>query len=402
MSKKLLAVSFVATVAFVACTAEGPTTPPRTETIQRAEEPVVSATPAPTPVVAPNPSTPSFELTGAKPSTIYVKYTGEASFVVITTFYTSFDDQTTPFGKQSHTVKSGDTVTRVFDGTCIQGDADQEGVKEIGGVFFDINGAPFNPTRNPEKVTKCRNQCVPTWGEWADYFGESQAETVQSQCSKRQRRIKSCTGEEEFRTVEVNPSASLTLGSLTFPTYTPKKPAVVVTGDAARSAWCVAKGGTWLNDYNIPSDDNKCETDDNNYSGDSCPNVCRTTNSNPNSIPGVDNDDQYEENTEDYRYWDLSGNNSYETSPEVPASGGNPISGSASISNAGSFKLILRAKNGGNYEKNVDTETLTCGQTATLNVSYNWIGHDSEDWTLEGYINNVLVATSAIVKNPSN
>lgn len=172
--KKILAVSFVATLAVIACTAEGPTTPPQTETIQRAPEtPAVAATPAPTPVATPAPGTSSFELTGAKPSTIYVKYTGEASFVTIVTFYTSFDDQNTQFGKQSHTVKSGDTVTRAFDGICIQGDADQEGVKEIGGVFFDINGAPFNPTRNPEKVTECRGRCVPEFRDSTTYeYGE--------------------------------------------------------------------------------------------------------------------------------------------------------------------------------------------------------------------------------------
>lgn len=305
LSKKLLAVSFVTTLAVIACTAEGPTTPPQTETIQRAEEPVVSATPVPTPVTAPAPGTSSFELTGAKPSTIYVKYTGEASFATIVTFYTSFDDQKTPFGKQSHTVKSGDTVTRVFDQRCIQGDADQEGVKEIGGVFFDIDGAPFNPTRNPEKVTECRNQCVPRWdpleevrsiGEWTEYTPENQPSTQDPKCYKYERKLvikrerNTCTKEErdrgeqyyEYRQTEIqcpcvlNPSYSQNVTRTNYSNGTPAVPESAYwywdmdngEGNTPKQNACEGRGGVWLgDDYNIPNDGSNNEYDD----------VCRVT-----------------------------------------------------------------------------------------------------------------------------
>lgn len=412
LSKKLLAVSFVTTLAVIACTAEGPTTPPQTETIQRAEEPVVSATPVPTPVTAPAPGTSSFELTGAKPSTIYVKYTGEASFATIVTFYTSFDDQKTPFGKQSHTVKSGDTVTRVFDGTCIQGDADQEGVKEIGGIFFDINGAPFNPTRNPEKVTECRNQCVPRWeeleaeyGDWEDYVSQSDVEaSTQTQgCTKDQRRKKTvrerntCSRETRIKTetyetrkVEIQcpcayPEPSFSVSSLTYPAYTPAQTIRYYTfsevpgdGESAsnseKSAYCVSVGGLWA-DWGSANDGNDP--------------ACKTINK---TLSDFDN----------------SGDNDLDVSLQdtdtVAASGGNPISGSATVSGAGAWKLILRAQSG-NFQKDVDEETLTCNSAPfKLSVSYDWVGHSSENWTLELYRNNVLVNTpaSTLVTNPTN
>jgi len=163
-----------------ACNSGTVTGPDPVETVAQAPEPVAAATPAPQPVAG-GPTT-AFELSCGSGSTLSVKYNGPASRATIETFYTSFDNQDLVFGKQSHTVNAGDSVTRTFD-VCQQADADQPGVKLIGGCFFDKRGEPFNPTKSPEKVAECR--CVPTWKRAEKYetiYGEWV--TAQDACSK--------------------------------------------------------------------------------------------------------------------------------------------------------------------------------------------------------------------------
>lgn len=145
----------VAACALAACNSGTVTGPDPVETVAQAPEPVAAATPAPQPVAQPENPSPSFGLSCKSGSTLNVKYNGPASRATIETFYTSFDNQDLVFGKQSHTVNAGDSVTRTF-GACQQADADQPGVKLIGGCFFDKRGEPFNPTRSPEKVAECR------------------------------------------------------------------------------------------------------------------------------------------------------------------------------------------------------------------------------------------------------
>ncbi len=204
---------FVAAILFVGCdsgSVSGPT--PTSE----APPPVASA-PQPAPTATPavvDPGTPgSFELRCLPNSTLTVTYTGQASRAVVDTWYTSFDNQGLPFGKQSHTVNSGDFVTRAFGEVCIQGDADQPGVKLIGGCFFDIKGDPFKADNSPEsnaKTAACRGRCTPEWRELEAEYGEWEdvvvpAATAEA-CFKTQRRHKvvreqnSCTKETRVKT----------------------------------------------------------------------------------------------------------------------------------------------------------------------------------------------------------
>ncbi len=160
--------AFTAGIVLQGCDGGSLTGPTSTTTTRT--PPTAAATPVPAPIPTPaavaNPTPAGFDLACLADSTLTVKYTGQASRATIETFYTSFDNQTLEFGKQSHTVNSGDTVTRAFGKACIQGDADQPGVKLIGACFFDKAGAPFNPSRNPEKVTECRTvPCVEEWRE---------------------------------------------------------------------------------------------------------------------------------------------------------------------------------------------------------------------------------------------
>lgn len=198
----------------IGCDTSGPTSPtPTTEA-----PPPVAAAPAPAPTATPTAVQPddpglAFELSCLADSTLTVKYNGGASRATIETFYTSFDDQTTPFGKQSHTVEAGGTVRRAFGQVCIQGDADQPGVKLIGGCFYDIKGNPFIPSREPAKVKECRDRCVPEWrelepeyGDWEDYTqAEAFTEATTQGCYKDQRRRKivreqnSCTKEQRVK-----------------------------------------------------------------------------------------------------------------------------------------------------------------------------------------------------------
>lgn len=188
---------FALAVVMVGCDAAGPTRP---DPVTKAPEPVVAA-PAPAPSATPgaapvadNPA--AFELSCLSDSTLTVKYNGEASRAQVDTFYTSFDDQTTPFGKQSHVVARGDTVTRAFGQVCIQGDADQPGVKLIGGCFFDINGKPFKAVPGAPQIAECRNRCVPRLeeseeetGEWEPYEPEATETNGDEKCYRYERRL---------------------------------------------------------------------------------------------------------------------------------------------------------------------------------------------------------------------
>lgn len=148
--RKLLGV--VASIMLAACsgTVTGPETVVEQPQPVAATEPVV-VTPQP---VAPTPTPEGSELWG-NGGTLYVKYRGTASRAVVETWYTSFDNQNAAQGFETATVNNGDTVSR-YIGVCRQGDARIVPGKELGGVFFDKAGNPFNPTRNPEKVTECR------------------------------------------------------------------------------------------------------------------------------------------------------------------------------------------------------------------------------------------------------
>lgn len=211
---------------FIGCTSDGPTSP--TPTTQAPPPPVAAAPapdPAPTPGLVDPTAAPGFELACLGGSTLTVKNTGGV-VAAIETFYTSFDNQDLAFGLQKHTVQSGDTVTRTFSDVCIQGDADSPGSKLIGGCFYDINGNPFTPSRNPEKVKACRDRCVEKWveaepeyGDWEDVIEvEDSGLTANTQegCHKTQRRkvtiteYNSCPKQErvkseewEYRKVEI-------------------------------------------------------------------------------------------------------------------------------------------------------------------------------------------------------
>lgn len=180
------ALAFAAGIVIQGCDSGGTITGPTTTTTS------APAAAAPSPTATPaliDPATPSaFELACLADSTLTVKYIGQASRVTIETFYTSFDNQDLAFGKQSHTINAGDTATRAFGQGCIQGDADQPGVKLIGGCFFDKDSKPFIPSRNPEKVAACRTTpCVETEEPNETPGAYSWApEVIQGQCQSEQ------------------------------------------------------------------------------------------------------------------------------------------------------------------------------------------------------------------------
>lgn len=167
------------------------------------------------------------------------------------------------------------------------------------------------------------------------------------------------------------PIPSYQLSLITFPPITGFEYYQMNQGnDNARENACVNRGGTWLNTYDIPGDGEGSRS-----------NVCRFNLPLPPGAPGADVTFLFRAIT----------------------SGGNPISGSALVSGAGTWKLVLHATNPGDYQKDVATATLSCNdQPKTLTVSYNWVGHPSEDWRLELYLDGVLKTTSIIVHNPTN
>jgi hypothetical protein len=210
-----IAASAILAGAIIGCDTEGPTAP--TPTTQ-APAPPVAAAPAPAPSPTPTPSAiggadpaPSFTLEGYAPSTIRVTYNGESPIASVDTWYTSLDNQDLEFAKQSHSISRGGTLERAFGQVCIQADADQPGVKLIGGVFFDINGRPYNASKQPEKTKECRDRCTPVWreaepkvtkGEWGECKPAVNGATDNGQLCTRARsvltvitEVNSCTQE---------------------------------------------------------------------------------------------------------------------------------------------------------------------------------------------------------------
>jgi hypothetical protein len=144
---------------------------------QDAPAPVVASAPAPT-APAPNPSpTPkadnpavAWEVECSAVGNMTVKYNGEASNAEVLTYYTSFDGPQ-QFGAENKILATGTEFTRTFP-ACSQSDAEPLSGPAAGHCYFDKNGVPFNEKRNPEKVTECRNQCVPQWVPVEESFEE--------------------------------------------------------------------------------------------------------------------------------------------------------------------------------------------------------------------------------------
>lgn len=191
----------------------GPTPKQPTRSSQQA-----AATPAPS-------STPSLADPAAG-TPFDVSFTDGACFTLknngvnaaLASFYTSFDDQVTPFDTRKKVVAGGGTWSECYNKPCIQVDVDQPGVKLIAGGFFDKDMKSFIPSRSPEKVAACRTTpCVEKWifdeekfntsyGEWGSCTRpevtpsgvESQTQTV---CSKKRTvtrtyyETNSCSGE---------------------------------------------------------------------------------------------------------------------------------------------------------------------------------------------------------------
>jgi hypothetical protein len=74
------------------------------------------------------------------------------------------------------------------------------------------------------------------------------------------------------------------------------------------------------------------------------------------------------------------------------------LRGRVMVSNDASYRLVLYASNPGHapYTKDVDTASPSCGQTVTLNVSYNWTHHSSERWWMVLERNGREVARSSV------
>jgi hypothetical protein len=74
------------------------------------------------------------------------------------------------------------------------------------------------------------------------------------------------------------------------------------------------------------------------------------------------------------------------------------LRGRVTVSNDASYRLVLYASNPGHapYTKDVDTASPSCGQTVTLNVSYNWTHHSSERWWMVLERNGREVARSSV------
>lgn len=172
MSKKTLAVAFAVSVVVIACTAEGPTTPPQTETLVRAPEPVVSATPIPAPrAVDPTPEPGSaFVLKFYDNAGFELFYNGGASYAGVTASITNFDDQDTPLpvpgysdGIVPYTVASGSSWNYSFNRQCVQLDVDQPGVKLIGAAYFDQNGKRVSQINDEIRKACGATPCVEKW-----------------------------------------------------------------------------------------------------------------------------------------------------------------------------------------------------------------------------------------------
>lgn len=233
-----------------------------------------------------------------------------------------------------------------------------------------------------------------TYTPWSGENAESgvQAETV-VECGTRKKitwsvRKYRCSG-EVVKTIKVEvtetksccvdePRVSFT--GPTYPTYTPKL--YFYDGDSSFANDCAADGGTFF------------------QSIDGRQNVCRTPNSHGNTWDYNESGDDDDSDDDADRY------------KTTDPSGGTPLSGSATFYNSGSWKVcIVATSSSSKYtnnqfdhpDKDCETVTLTCGQTATKSVSYNWFGHDSEYWGLVAWRGASQASkTSPPVQNPTN
>lgn len=414
------------TLAVTACNSTSVDTP----TSNSVPEPVAS-TSAPTPAPAPSP-TPGAGGGGEANNGYEIEFGDNASFSVKNTtdigqayraYTTSFDNQEleTAF-RVSGTVPPNESWGDSFNAQCVQLDITQHGVAGLplkgGAAFYDKNGKQFNPSRNPEKVTECRTTpCVEKWvpvefedagltaSSVSDGWGQCSATpTVNTEtkvsCSQSRRVRNTCTGEIKTETqpcecaCELQNPPRASISGPSFPPYTPATPAVTKTfywydGRDGLENDCEAEGGTFYESVNIPNDN----------SGDNKSNVCKTTVNHGNSWEYDNNDYASRESTV------------VETvTPAVPASGGNPISGSATFYNAGSWEVRLLSAssvseynaNTPDYEKDSKEATVSCGSSSTKSVSYNWVGHGSEVWWIEVRLNGSFHSKSAYVTNPTN
>lgn len=385
--KKWMAVA--AACALAACNSGGPITGPSSETPEAtAPAPVAAATPAPQTVTPTQDPKASFEVDFKDNAGFRVNYVGSSGARVVA-FITSFDDQDTPLASKQRDLTSNQAWEDSFETQCVQLDIDQPGVKLIAAAFYDKQGKRFAANEaNAAKIEECR--CTPEWvrteqepeviyGKWE---GPKSCGIQTRTVTFRYTETQTCTNasrtvdvEQESETKEVGDTTSFNLGTLSYPTYTP-----VYTnyyqmnqGSAiARANACANRGGSYgLWGYPTAHLNFSCKIQ--------------------NQIAGEQGNDVT-----------LVG------SVKTGASGGNPISGSASFSGAGEWKLILYATPGnhnlgwGPGSKDGDSKTLSCGEQGGLSVSYPWIGHGSENWFMKLYHNGSLVATSPTVHNPSN
>lgn len=394
--KKFL--SGLALALLVACSNGGPTTPDLPETAAPAPAPVAAATPAPQPVNDPPPTTPQHDARVKGGFYSVTNTTGVPQFYCAAAFgvlpggeqgagTNLYEDQGI---RQNKDVFSGQAPkTAACQYKQIQVDLTQS--KDCKNFDWH-NVLAAEVYDNPGYIAGSEKEKLEAlaygeWGAWGSWSQESCGTRKRSRDVFEQYKYK-CSGEvvkvkvrveEEVQTKECCVSTSFQLSSLTFPTYTPKKPAIPATlyyydGEGEFQNDCTDEGGQYFG--------NK----------DGRVNVCYTSHNHGSSWLY----DTHPNNRYAVRYGDNS-------VAEVPASGGNPISGSATVQGAGVWKLVLKATDPGNYEKDVDTKTLDCDDSAkTLSVSYNWVGHSSEKWQLLLYKDNVLVASSAVVNNPSN
>jgi hypothetical protein len=137
----------------VACGDGGPTAPQVVTEAPRAVVAPGNSVGTPT-VVQPPAEGSVWSLRGAK-GILYVAYSGDVR-AEIETHWTTFDGQGSPQDRWRLFIEPHSELAVSFPKTtCFQGDAEQVGVKPIGGVFFDRNGDPFNPSLQPEKVVEC-------------------------------------------------------------------------------------------------------------------------------------------------------------------------------------------------------------------------------------------------------
>lgn len=407
--RKYLAV--IATVALGACSSGGPVTGPSEVETVAAPAPVAAAQPPVSqPVDAPPSGTTS--VVNFYPNATFEAFNNSGDAKNFTAIITSFDDQVTPLvAPKAQLVAAGKSWNDGFGAQCVQLDVEGDGGQWH--MYYDKAGKGFtNPHANAEKIAECR--CTPEWkrqqepeviyGEWQSGEQCSRTRTVTYRYTEKQTctnltRTVNVAGEPQNESTAKEPT--FFVGTLTYPTYTPAQPkvpavynTVAVKGynfnnnDSKLRDACEAEGGTWYHDDPNSNKQDVCITNVNHGS------EWKVRTGGPDWFPIYKTGDFF---TYDYQVL---------VSPEipaVPASGGNPISGLMGVQGAATWKLILKATSPGNYNKDVEERTLSCSEgPVSLNVSYNWIGHSSENWFLELYKNGTLVYTSPTVNNPSN